>query len=203
MTGLAPLPPEEQLRAEFYGFLAGFLARAPDAARLAAAAALTGDDGPMGLAIRDLAVRAARTTPDQARREFDALFIGLGRGELLPYASVYLTGFLNEKPLASLRRDMAGLGLRRADNVFEPEDSIASLMEVMATLIEGRFAPPASLATQRTFFSRHVAPWAGHFFDDLENAKGAALYAPVGRIGRIFIDIETEAFRLTAKEACA
>ncbi|MCB1971393.1 MAG: molecular chaperone TorD family protein [Geminicoccaceae bacterium] len=196
MIRTATLPAEEAMRADFYGFLAGFLARPPGAERLAQASALTGDDGPMGQAIADLAARAGTTSPEAAAREFNALFIGLGRGELLPYASVYLTGFLNEKPLASLRRDMATHDMRRADDIFEPEDNIASLCDMMAALIEGRFADPAPLAEQGQFFTRHLAPWAGHFFDDLEHAKGAALYAPVGRIGRIFVDIEKEAFRL-------
>ena len=76
------------------------------------------------------------------------LFIGLGRGELLPYASYYLTGFLNEKPLARLRQDMAARGLSRAENVFEPEDNIASLMEVMGAMIVGRFVAPTDLPDQ-------------------------------------------------------
>ncbi|MFV0300011.1 MAG: molecular chaperone [Paracoccus sp. (in: a-proteobacteria)] len=195
-SAAATIDPDERLRAEFYDFLAGLLARPPSAEQLAGAAALRGDDSPMGRAIDALAGIAAHTSPRRAEREFNALFIGLGRGELLPYASVYLTGFLHEKPLALLRRDMGRLGIHRADDVFEPEDNIASLMEMMAGLIAGRFGPPAGLQTQREFFSRHIAPWAGPFFADLEAAKGSVLYAPVGQIGRLFIEIETEAFRL-------
>ncbi|WP_299909697.1 molecular chaperone [uncultured Paracoccus sp.] len=192
----ATIDPDEKMRADFYDFLAGFLARPPSAEWLAAAAALQGDESPMGRAIDALARVAAHSTPRAAEREFNALFIGLGRGELLPFASVYLTGFLNEKPLALLRRDMAVLGIHRADDVFEPEDNIASLMEMMAGLIEGRFGAPAGLQSQRDFFSRHIAPWAGPFFSDLEAAKGSVLYAPIGQIGRLFIEIEKEAFRL-------
>ena len=129
-------------------------------------------------------------------REFNDLFIGIGRGELLPFASYYLTGFLNEKPLATLRKDMADLSIARAPNVYEPEDNIASLMEMMAGLIDGRFGAPASLEKQREFFNRHIAPWAGHFYSDLEKARGSVFFLPVGTLGRIFIDIEREAFRL-------
>ncbi len=93
-----------------------------------------------------------------SEREFNALFIGLGRGELLPYASYYLTGFLNEKPLASLRHDMAARGMTRAPNVYEPEDNIASLMEMMAGMIVGRFGAPATLADQRDFFNKPHRP---------------------------------------------
>ena len=114
----------------------------------------------------------------------------------MPYASYYLTVFLNEKPLAGLRRDMARLGVQRAPNVFEPEDNIASLCEIMAGLIRGRFRDAAPLAEQRRFHNTHVAPWAGHFFSDLEAARNSVLYAPVGAIGRAFMEIEREAFRM-------
>ena len=92
---------------------------------------------------------------------------------------------------------MRARAIARAPNVYEPEDNIATLMEVMGGLIVGRFGVPASLDDQRTFFNRHVAPWAGHFFADLEKAKGADLYAPLGTAGRAFVEIEREAFRLT------
>ncbi len=115
---------------------------------------------------------------------------------MLPYASYYLTGFLNEKPLAALRQEMSAQGMARAANVFEPEDNIASLMEMMGALIVGRFGTPADLERQKTFFNKHVAPWAGHFFSDLEGAKNSVFYAPVGTVGRVFMEIETEAFRL-------
>ena len=129
--------------------------------------------------------------------EFNALFIGLGRGELLPYASYYLTGFLNEKPLASLRSDMARMSMTRAKNVYEPEDNIASLMEMMGGMIVGNFGDPATLDDQKDFFNKHVGPWAGHFFSDLEAAKTSVLYASVGAVGREFMEIEREAFRMT------
>jgi TorA maturation chaperone TorD len=80
--------------------------------------------------------------------------------------------------------------------VYEPEENVASLMEMMAGLIDGRFGAPASIEKQKEFFNRHIAPWAGHFFSDLEQARGSVFYLPVGTFGRIFIDIEREAFRL-------
>jgi TorA maturation chaperone TorD len=163
-------------------------------------AGLAGNETDLGQAVEALASMARRTRPATIEREFNSLFIGLGRGELLPYASFYLTGFLNEKPLAILRRDMTEYGLSRAPNVYEPEDNIASLMEMMGAMIAGRFGPPASLERQRTFFNKHLAPWAGHFFADLERAKTAEFYVPVGTIGRAFIQIEVEAFRLLADQ---
>ncbi len=192
------VPEEDGLRADLYDLLAALLARPPDAGMLRTCAGLDGDATPLGRAIGALARVAGATGPAAARAEFDALFVGLGRGELLPYASYYLTGFLNEKPLAKLRRDMRGLGIERAGGVFEPEDGVASLMEMMAGLIRGRFGAPATLVRQRDFFATHVGPWAGHFFADLEGARGSVLYAPVGAAGRAFMEIEREAFRMGA-----
>lgn len=190
---------EDRLRADLYDFLGLLLAGPPDSALLKQTAALGGDDTPLGSAVAALARIAQHTGAPAAEREFNALFIGLGRGELLPYASYYLTGFLNEKPLAGLRRDMAARGMTRAPNVHEPEDNIASCMEMMAGLITGRFGERASLADQTTFFSRHIGPWAGHFFTDLEAAKNSVFYAPVGAVGRIFMGIEAQAFRMGAE----
>lgn len=195
---LPEIAAEDALRADLYEFLSALLARPPDQALLAQTARLTGNDTGLGQAISALARVAAVSKAKAVEAEFNALFIGLGRGELLPYASYYLTGFLNEKPLAGLRRDMAARGMTRAQNVYEPEDNIASLMEMMAGMIRGRFGAPASLADQKVFFSKHVSPWAGHFFSDLEAARHSVLYASVGAVGREFMDIEAEGFRLSA-----
>lgn len=189
---------EDILRADLYDLLGSVLARPPQQDLLAMVAGLAGDETPLGQSVTALARLAGRMTPAAIETEFNALFIGLTRGELLPYASYYMTGFLHEKPLAVLRRDMARLGLQRAPNVYEPEDNMASLCEMMAALIRGRFGDPADLAAQKDFFSAHIAPWGGHFFSDLEGAKSSVFYAPVGAIGRAFVDIEREAFRMGA-----
>jgi TorA maturation chaperone TorD len=188
--------PEERLRAHQYQLLARFLAAPPDAALLDLAAGFTGDDTDLGRALAELALRAGRATPEVASREYHDLFIGIGRGELVPYASYYLTGFLNEKPLAKLRGDMARLGIARAETVKEPEDHIAALCEMIAGLITGAFGVPLDLAGQRAFFDRHLAPWAPVFFEDLEKARSAWLYAPVGTLGRVFMGIEKTAFMI-------
>jgi len=189
---------EDRLRADLYNFLGLILAGPPDEMLLAQTAGLSGDDTDLGQAIGRLAECAGTTKPKQAEKEFNALFIGLGRGELLPYASFYLTGFLHEKPLAVLRSDLSARRIERAPNVYEPEDNIATLMEVMGGLIVGRFNDPAMLDDQKTFFNRHIAPWAGHFYSDLETAKTAMLYSAVGSVGKAFMEIEREAFRLTS-----
>jgi len=201
MTDAATLPDisqDDRLRADLYNYLGLILAGPPDQMLLDQTAALTGDDTALGQAIQGLARVARVSKPKAVQIEFNALFIGLGRGELLPYASYYLTGFLNEKPLANLRATMANFGMTRAGDVFEPEDNIASLMEMMAGIIVGRFGRAASLQEQHQFFNAHIGTWAAHYFADLQAAKSSVLYASVGAVGAAFMEIEREAFRLTA-----
>ena len=189
---------EDQLRADLYDFLSALLARPANKALLDKTAKLSGDETDLGRAIGTLAKLAVQSSVKSVEREFNALFIGLGRGELLPYGSYYMTGFLNEKPLALLRDDMAKNSIVRAENIYEPEDNIASVLEMMSGLIMGRFGEVVSLSQQKTFFNRHIAPWAGHFFTELEGAEGSLFFAPIGAIGRHFMAIEKEAFRITA-----
>ena len=194
----APRTEEEVMRGHCYALLGRLLAKAPDATTLAALGNLSGAETDLGAAIRALAEAAAAQSAGAVEREYFDLFIGVGRGELVPYGSYYLTGFLHEKPLAKVRGDMAELGIARNDDVAEPEDHIASLCETMAGLIAGAFGGEFSLAAQRRFFDRHLAPWAGKFFDDLERAERAALYRRVAAFGRLFIAIERDAFAMAA-----
>ena len=185
---------EDDLRAQLYEFLATLLRVEPTDAVVKQVANLSGDDTPIGQASSTLAHLAQKMDGTSVRNEYVDLFIGVGRGELLPYCSYYLTGFLNEKPLAKLRQDMAAIGIARADGVKEPEDHIASLCDMMAGLIRGQFSRSFTLAEQASFFKKHLAPWAGLFFNDLESAKNAVFYAPVGSIGKVFMDIESKSF---------
>ena len=187
---------EDRLRAGMYDFLGALLVSSPDKDRLDAVAGLTGDTTEIGKAVGALAKLAASTRPATAEREYNRLFIGLGRGELLPFGSFYMTGFLNEKPLARLRADMRRFEIERSPGRFEPEDNIGSLMEMMAGLILGRYRGVTTVDEQRDFWAAHIGPWAGHFFDDLAGAKSAVFYAPVGALGRAFMDVEREAFRM-------
>lgn len=190
------IDPVESARSEQYRFLALMLAASPDRQMLAHVAQLQGDSTPLGRAFNALAEAAKVADHSAVQREFFELFIGVGRGELLPYASFYQTGFLNERPLAVLRDDLARLGVARAAGRHEPEDHIAILLEVMADLIAGDLA--ASPDVQAAFFNRHLAPWAGQFFDDLAIAPSAQLYRPLAEIGRLLTDIEARAFQLAA-----
>ncbi|MEM6465698.1 MAG: molecular chaperone TorD family protein [Pseudomonadota bacterium] len=199
VSDTAAIAEEDRLRADLYNFLGVILSRPADEMLLAQTKSLTGDDSELGQAITSLAKVAALSKPRVVESEYNKLFIGLGRGELLPFASYYLTGFLNEKPLSLLRQDMQAQGMARAETVFEPEDNIASLMEMMGAMIVGRFGAPASLDAQKTFFNKHIGPWAAHFYGDLEAAKNSVFYAPVGAVGRTFMEIEAEAFRLIGR----
>ncbi len=181
-------------RAQEYGLLAVLLARAPSAEFLKKLSQLRGDSSPLGLAHVALAEAASAANPERVEREFFNLFIGVGRGELLPYGSYYLTGFLHERPLARLRDDLNALGIARSDGNPEPEDNAALLCEIMAGLAGGRF--PAAPGTDKRIFDNHLAPWIGRFFTDLENAEEADFYRKVGTAGRVFIEIESEAFAL-------
>ncbi len=201
MNATAPqidITQEDQLRADMYNFLALLLAGPPSKDTLKQTAALAGDDSALGEAINAMARVTKSMRPTAVESEFTALFIGLGRGELLPYTSFYLTGFLNEKPLAQLRKAMVGLRITRAPNVFEPEDNIASLLEMMGGMITGRFGTATPIETQADFFNKHLGSWADHFFSDLEAAKASVFYAPVGSAGKAFMEIEREAFRMDA-----
>ena len=187
---------EDALRADLYSMLARLLANPPAQDLIDTAGTLSGDGSDLGEGISALATVAKASSARAVEKEFNALFIGLGRGELLPYASYYLTGFLNEKPLARLRGHMGQLGIERNPDVKEPEDHIATLCEIMAGLIRGTYGDPLSVDDQHAFFNTHLATWAGHFFTDLEGAEGSVFYAPVGKIGRAFMEIEIEAFRM-------
>jgi TorA maturation chaperone TorD len=181
-------------RTQEYALIAALLLRAPDAKLLANLAELRGDASPLGLAHAALADAAAQASAESVEREYFNLFIGLGRGELLPYGSYYLTGFLQERPLARLRDDLNQIGVTRAEGVVEPEDHAGILCEIMAGLAGG--ALPAPKDSDRLIFERHLRPWIARFFADLETAEAANFYRRVGSVGHVFMEIETEAFDL-------
>ncbi|MCP3466589.1 molecular chaperone TorD family protein [Bradyrhizobium sp. CCGUVB23] len=187
-----PIDPVDAARAQEYLLLASLLSAAPSKKLLDQLAALTGDATPLGRAHAALAEAAVGAVAAKVEREYFDLFVGLGRGELLPYASYYLTGFLNERALSRLRSDLAALGIARVAGNSEPEDHASILCEIMAGFASRRFA--ASSDVQRAFFEKHIAPWMERLFADIESAENATFYRAVGALGRAFIEIETEAF---------
>lgn len=183
-------------RAREYASLSVLLRRAPNSEFLSRLSTIGGDFSPLGCAHTALAQAAAIANVDQIEREFFDLFIGIGRGEVVPYGSYYLTGFLNERPLARLRAELRQLGIERVEHESEPEDHAALLCEIMAGLAKGHFDAPAG--ADRRLFEKHLEPWIGRFFADLEQAKSAYFYRLVGAVGRVFMQIENEAFALTS-----
>ena len=179
-------------RAAEYSLLATLLMRSPDAGMLGRLAELRGDGSPLGLAHASLAQAAARTDADITAREHFALFVGLGRGELMPYASHYLTGFLHGRPLANLRQTLRRLGVERVETEPEPEDHAAILLEIMAGLAGGEIA--AAPGSEREIFDNYLAPWIASFFSDLEKSASVDFYAVVGTLGRTFMEIEIQGF---------
>jgi TorA maturation chaperone TorD len=119
--------------------------------------------------------------------EFHTLFVGLGRGIVVPYGSWHITGFLMEKPLSLLREDLRRLGFERSEGVSESEDHIACLCQVMAEII---LAEEIDFATEIGFFNDHIAPWAEAFFAQVQDTPAAGFYRAVAQLGQSFIEVE-------------
>ena len=183
-------------RAALFGLLGRLLLAPPNAALLARLCALRPDESAIGDALATLTAASTKTDPMTAEREYHALFIGLGRGEVLPYASYYRTGFLHDRPLAALRADLARLGIERTPGIAEPEDHLGFLCETMAGLLSGDF--PGGDAEAEALFEHHLRPWAERCFTDIAQAEAARFYRAVGRLGQILMDIETAALGLPA-----
>lgn len=194
-----PLSPEDRARADVYALLGALLARPPDEEMLALLRGIevpaASEQGAMPGAWRALRKAARETDTTSLEEEYYALYIGLGRGELVPYASSYLTGYLMEQPLADLRSELARLGYARQEAVKEPEDHAAALCEVMGMIISDN---ELSLEQQRGFFDTFLAPWIEKFFEDLGGAESSRFYCAVGRLGQVFISIDTECLSMSA-----
>ena len=181
----------EAVRANAYSLLAALLARPPTEEILGLLRQIEPDSGTDG---RDMAsawaclkLAGERANAGSLDDEYHDLFIGIGRGEVVPYGSWYMTGFLMDRPLAILRGDLAELGFERQDDVKEPEDHIAALCETMAMLITNG---DHDIAVQRRFFQAHIEPWSVNFFQDLQNARTSKFYRAVGQFGEQFIGFE-------------
>jgi len=179
---------EQRYRSGAYAMLGRLLRATPDRAVLDQVAGFTqvvGKQDEMTLAMSMLGLAATTSNPASVDDEYHSLFIGIGRGELVPYGSWYLTGFLMERPLGRLRDDLAALGFHRQEGVAEPEDHVAALCEVMAILVD-----ESDQQTQSYFFDRHIKDWMSRFFIDLSEAKSAVFYRAVGRFGAAFLSLE-------------
>ena len=180
-------------RSGAYRMLAAMLRSSPDETLLDHLSGLSEieiNNSDLTVAMSMLGLAARRCDSQAVDHEYHALFIGLGRGELIPYGSWYMTGFLMEKPLGELRDDLVEMGFERADDVYEPEDHIAALCEVMSMLIDETPASDDFSKQQSRLFERHIAPWADRFFQDLSESESAVFYRSVGRFGAAFMEFE-------------
>jgi TorA maturation chaperone TorD len=191
---------EELARAEVYGLLAA-LFYAPPSAELHAQFQVAVTQAPAAGAFLEHGwgelVGAARRLPrDEIEREFDRLFLGVGKPEVSLYGSFYVAGKLNEKPLVALRHSLRALGIAKSESVSETEDHIASLCEVMRYLIAGGDAGTGNLAAQRRFFDAHLRPWVAAMCSAIEAHADADFYAALARFAADFFAVEGQAFDL-------
>ncbi len=184
---------EQRYRASAYGLLAAIFRAPPEAELLTQIVALAPTEDPnefdeLSQAMADLASAAQRSEPMQLAEEYQNLFVGVGRGEVLPFCSWYLTGFLMEKPLADLRDDLASLGFARNEDVKEPEDHIAAIYEVLSVMILDQ----VDIDQQQRFYQKHILPWVSRFFEDLASARSAEFYKAVAQFGSAYNNLEQE-----------
>ena len=189
---------EETARAEVYGLLA-VLYYAPPEPQLLASLRVAVTEAPaaggfMEEPWRQLVGIAREMTDAAIAAEYDALFGGVGKPEVYLFGSHYLSGFLNEKPLARLRTELAALGLARGDDMPETEDHIAYLCEVMRYLIAGEDVAVANLASQQEFFAAHLQPWVAALCDDVAGHPKARFYAALAGFTRAFMTVEVQGF---------
>jgi len=183
------LAEEERLRMNTYSLLARLLYAIPDAAllrRLGQIEAAPAAANPLERSWQRLKSVAEQAQVSELDDEFHDLFIGVGRGELVPYGSWYQTGFLMDRPLAALRGDLQRLGIERKQDIREPEDHAAALCESMALLIQS----DTPVALQQRFYNAHLGTWLKRFFLDLNTARSARFYKAVGQLGAAFMALE-------------
>jgi len=189
---------EELARAELYGLLARLWIAPPDVELLTQfRVAVTEAPQPGGFLEapwQSLVAAMRATTPEAAAAEYDALFGGVGKPEVMLYGSYYLAGYLHERPLALLRTDLAALGLTRDEARGETEDHVASVFEVMRYLIAGDDVAVSNLEQQRRFFRTHVQPWLEQMLDAVVAQPRAVLWAELAALTRAFVQVEAQGF---------
>jgi TorA maturation chaperone TorD len=188
---------DEHLRAAAWSLLGHLLAAPPTEQVLELLRGIEAQDvaarDAMANAWSTLRLAAERARPQALADEYQDVFIGVGGGEITPYASWYLTGSLMERPLIALRQDLAALGVEREEGVTEPEDHAGALCQIMALAISD---PQVDLDWQRELFRRHVEQWLGRFFAELQQAPSAAFYRAVGGLGEEFFKLEQRYFSM-------
>ena len=195
-----PIAPEDQARSDFYALLARLFADGPDAALLAAiacAARMDAAGAGVGTAWNALIDASSAMDPEAAQQEYTDLFIGVGKSEVNLHASFWLSGFMMERTLASLRASLAELGVARRDEVAMLEDHLSALCETMRLLIAGHAdREPTGIATQRAFFERYIAPWVFQCCTAIQESPVANYYTHVAEFAQEFMAIERDALAM-------
>ena len=189
---------EETARAEIYGVLAALFYAAPTPALLESLRLAVTEAPAAGALLEaswtELVATARAMSVQEVGDEYDALFGGVGKPEVYLFGSHYLSGFLNEKPLAALRTELAELGLTRGDAMAETEDHYAYLCEVMRYLIAGDDVAVANLTRQREFFTRHLLPWAQQMCETVSAHPKARFYKSLAGFTQTFTSVEAQGF---------
>ena len=193
---------EETARAEVYGLLAALYYAAPSQALYNNIKVAVTQAPAAGALLEASWTELVAATRDQTlvdiTSEYDALFGGVSKPEVYLFGSHYLSGFLNEKPLAALRTDIAKLGLARDEAMPETKDHVAYLSEVMRYLIAGDDAAVANLTRQREFFTRHVQTWMPQMCEALAAHPKARFYRALAGFTQVFISVEAQGFDMLA-----
>ena len=189
---------EETARAEIYGVLSALFYAAPTPALLESLRLAVTEAPAAGALLEaswtELVATARAMSVQEVGDEYDALFGGVGKPEIYLFGSHYLSGFLNEKPLAALRTELAELGLTRGDAMAETEDHYAYLCEVMRYLIAGDDVAVANLTRQREFFTRHLQPWAQQMCETVSAHPKARFYKSLAGFTQTFTSVEAQGF---------
>ena len=191
---------EETARAEIYGLLAQLFYQVPSPDLLSQLRVAVTDAPVAGGFLeepwRQLVASSRVSTDADIASEYNQLFGGVGKPDIYLYASHYVSGFLNDKPVARLREDLAALGLERDDSMSETEDHFACLCEVMRYLIAGDDVTISNLTQQREFFAKHVQPWVQEMIDVILKHPRAQFFAQLAAFTQAFLNIETQGFDL-------
>jgi TorA maturation chaperone TorD len=190
------------IRTDMYVTLAALLVSPPSEEHLNVLGHLQWDEDiseRMHKALGTLRVASGDYQADVVEHEYNKLFVGLGCGEVIPYASWYREKMIQSLPLASLRSDLFHLGIVRQAENHDSEDHAGALCEIMAIISDESNDVPYE--SQAKFFEQHIAPWMMAFFKDLESAKSARFYRVVGSLGSCFLESEREYLKCSAKHS--
>ena len=193
------LTEEDRGRADLYALLARLFYAGPDRALLDSLVGhedlFGADDVPLGRAWRALARAASDADPQTLTLEYDSLFVGVGKAQVTPYCSHYLTPTGRERIVVALRDELRQLGLARAGGSNEPEDHVAVLCEVMRHLVS-LGSDDQAIGRQKQFFMRYICAAYIQLTDEILGTAATQFYKDVARVMRVFFDVESQSFEM-------